>query len=82
MPSNVTLAKRRRAFNEGRIAARQGLTDNPYDNATLRGLWERGRTGERKGTIKSPIERRGKAQGEPTRPWPARRMERGIRNES
>ena len=55
MPSNVSKARRRKSFDEGRRSAREVLTENPYDNPTLQRLWERGRTQEQGGQVAGPI---------------------------
>jgi hypothetical protein len=55
MPSNVSKARRRKSFDEGRRSAREVLTENPYDNPTLRRLWERGRTQEQGGQVAGAI---------------------------
>ena len=55
MPSNISKTRRHRAFDEGRRSAREPNAENPYDNATLRRLWEQGRTKELAGEIKLPI---------------------------
>lgn len=43
MPSNVPMTRRRRAYRQGRIAQRDGIAFNPYDNAVLRAVFEKGR---------------------------------------
>ena len=55
MPSNIPMARLRKAFNEGRRSAASEIAENPYDNAKLRQLWEQGRTKERAGELKDPI---------------------------
>ncbi len=55
MPSNIPMARLRKAFNEGRRSATIETAENPYDNKKLQQLWEAGRTQERAGEIKTPI---------------------------
>lgn len=55
MPSNIPMARLRKAFNEGRRSATIEAAENPYDNQKLRELWEQGRAQERAGEIKTPI---------------------------
>jgi hypothetical protein len=55
MPSRVSLARRRKAFDEGRRAATDSLAKNPYANAALKKLWETGLKLQKAGEIKFPI---------------------------
>ena len=55
MPSNVSKARLQKAFNEGRRSAIVEHAQNPYDNAKLRELWEKGRAMQRAGDLKEPI---------------------------
>jgi hypothetical protein len=55
MPSNVSIARRRRSFDEGRRSAREASAESPYDNPMLRRLWERGRAQEQGGRVAGPI---------------------------
>ena len=55
MPSNIPMARLRKAFNEGRRSATTEIAENPYDNAKLRQLWEHGREQQRAGQITTPI---------------------------
>ena len=55
MPSSISKARLRKAFDEGRRSARVAAAGNPYDNPKLRRLWEQGRTQEQAGEIKTPI---------------------------
>lgn len=55
MPSNLSKTRIRKAFNEGRRSAAVETAENPYDNPTLRRIWEKGREQQRAGTIESPI---------------------------
>ena len=40
MPSNLSKGRRRKAFDEGRRSAATEGAENPYDNPTLRRMWE------------------------------------------
>ena len=55
MPSNISKARLRKAFDEGRRSAGEGSAQNPYDNPKLRKLWEEGRARQRAGELQSPI---------------------------
>lgn len=55
MPSSISKARLRKAFNEGRRSATEPAAQNPYDNAKLRQLWEDGRSQQKAGQIKTPI---------------------------
>ena len=55
MPSNISKARLSKAFNEGRRSAREAAAENPYDNPTLRQLWEQGRAKEQAGELGTPI---------------------------
>jgi hypothetical protein len=55
VPSNIPMARLRKAFNEGRRSAATEIAENPYDNVKLRQLWEQGRTKQRAGELKDPI---------------------------
>ena len=55
MPSSLSKARLRKAFNEGRRSATSEAAVNPYDNPKLRQLWEQGRTQQRAGELKTPI---------------------------
>jgi len=55
MPARVSLARRRRAFDEGRRAAADERPSNPYDNVTLKLLWDRGYQQQKAGALNSPI---------------------------
>jgi len=54
VPSSISKARLRKAFDEGRRAANSEVP-NPYDNPKLQALWEQGRTMQRAGQIKTPI---------------------------
>jgi hypothetical protein len=54
VPSNITRARLRKAFNEGRRSAAEAA-DNPYDNPKLRRLWEDGHARQRAGEFKTPV---------------------------
>ena len=55
MPSNISRGRRQKAFDEGRRSATTAVAENPYDNPTLRRLWEEGRAQQQAGTIDAPI---------------------------
>ncbi len=55
MPSNIPMARLRKAFNEGRRSAASEIAENPYDNVKLRQLWEQGRAKQRSGELKDPV---------------------------
>lgn len=55
MPSTISKARLRKAFNEGRRSAKVDAEENPYDNPKLRRLWEQGREQQRSGQITTPI---------------------------
>lgn len=55
MPSNIPMARLRKAFNEGRRSAASDIAENPYDNQKLRQLWEQGRAKQRAGELTDPI---------------------------
>jgi len=55
MPSTISKARLRKAFNEGRRSAARESVANPYDNAKLHRLWEDGRAQQRAGTLTTPI---------------------------
>jgi hypothetical protein len=55
VPSNIPMARLRKAFNEGRRSAAAEIAENPYDNQKLRQLWEQGRAKQRAGELKDPI---------------------------
>ena len=54
MASNLSRSRLSKAFNEGRRAALENV-ENPYDNPTLRALWDRGRAQQRAGELTTPI---------------------------
>jgi hypothetical protein len=54
VPSSISKARLRKAFDEGRRSATSEV-QNPYDNPKLQKLWEQGRTMQRNGEIKTPI---------------------------
>src|SRR3954468_11288466 len=54
MPSSLSRSRRIKAFNEGRRSAKEPAT-NPYDNPTLRDLWDQGRARELSGELTTPI---------------------------
>jgi hypothetical protein len=55
MPSRVSLARRRKAFDEGRRAATDNFAKNPYANAALKKLWDEGLRQQKVGEIKTAI---------------------------
>ena len=55
MPSSISKARLSKAFNEGRRAASEESAQNPYGNAKLQELWERGRAQQKSGQLKTPI---------------------------
>jgi hypothetical protein len=55
MPSNLSRGRLSKAFNEGRRAAFDKVGENPYQNPKLRLLWEKGRSEQLAGTLKTPI---------------------------
>ena len=55
MPSNISPARRHKAFDEGRRSANVEAAENPYDNPTLRRLWDLGRAQQRAGEITTPL---------------------------
>lgn len=55
MPSNISKARLHKAFNEGRRSATAANAENPYDNSKLRQLWEKGRTQQLAGELKTPV---------------------------
>ena len=55
MPSSISKARLRKAFNEGRRSATSQAMENPHDNPKLRQLWEQGRAMQRSGEVKTPI---------------------------
>jgi hypothetical protein len=55
MPSSISKARLRKAFNEGRRSANEPGALNPYDNPKLRQLWEDGRSQQLAGQLKVPI---------------------------
>jgi hypothetical protein len=55
MPARVSIIRRRRAFDEGRRSVADNHPMNPYQNATLKRLWEAGRAAQVAGTLKTPI---------------------------
>jgi hypothetical protein len=54
MPSNIPQPRRRKAFNEGRRSVKEAA-ENPYDNPTLRRLWEQGRAQQGAGSLLTPV---------------------------
>jgi hypothetical protein len=54
VPSSISKARLRKAFDEGRRSANSEVP-NPYDNPKLQALWEQGRRMQRSGELKSPI---------------------------
>lgn len=70
MPSRVSILRRRRAFDEGRRSVTDNNATNPYDNATLKALWETGRAKQKSGELTTPI---------PALPHAARRAERAAK---
>src|SRR5688500_10851028 len=54
MPSSISKARLRKAFNEGRRSANEPGAENPYDNPKLRQLWEDGRSQQLAGQLKVP----------------------------
>lgn len=80
MPSNLSIARRRKAFDEGRRSATHPAAENPYDQSKLRQLWELGRSQQQSGELESPAPAREVGEGEaqraprnPPRPKPPRR---------
>ena len=55
MPSNISMSRLSKAFNEGRRSANAEAAQNPYDNPKLQRLWEQGRLQQRAGQIATPI---------------------------
>ena len=55
VPATLSMSRRRKAFNEGRRSAAEAAAENPYDNPTLRRLWELGREQQRAGDLTTPI---------------------------
>lgn len=55
MPSNISKSRLAKAFNEGRRSVTAEQAQNPYDNAKLRELWEKGRAMQKAGELKTPI---------------------------
>jgi hypothetical protein len=55
VPTNISRARLRKAFNEGRRSATSETTTNPYAHPKLRQLWEDGRAQQRAGTLTTPI---------------------------
>jgi len=55
MPLNISKGRLRKAFNEGRRSAAAEASSNPYDNAKLRELWEKGRAMQRAGELTTHI---------------------------
>jgi hypothetical protein len=55
MPSTISNARLRKAFNEGRRSATMERARNPYENPKLQELWERGRAKQKAGELKTPI---------------------------
>ena len=55
MPSRVSILRRRRAFDEGRRSVADTNAHNPYDNPTLKALWETGRAKQKSGELTTPI---------------------------
>jgi len=93
VPSNISKARLRKAFNEGRRSATVESAQNPYDNPKLQKLWEDGRAKQKAGELKDPIpplepgETRaqkiqhnppGSAQPPARRPAPPRRFGQGF----
>jgi hypothetical protein len=55
MPSNISQARRTKAFDEGRRSAKDSKAENPYANVKLQKLWEQGRAQQLSGQISTPI---------------------------
>ena len=55
MPSSISPARLRKAFDEGRRSAASETAVNPYDNPKLRRLWDDGRAKQRAGELTTPI---------------------------
>ena len=55
MPSNISPTRLTKAFDEGRRAAFDKLSTNPYQNPKLRQLWEKGRAQQLAGRLNTPI---------------------------
>ena len=55
MSTNISRARLRKSFNEGRRSATSETTTNPYAHPKLRQLWEDGRAQQRAGTLTTPI---------------------------
>jgi hypothetical protein len=55
MPSSVSLARRRKAFDEGRRAATDNFAKNPYANPALKKLWEEGLRQQKGGLLTTPV---------------------------
>ena len=54
MPSSISKARLRKAFDEGRRSATE-TAENPYDNPKLRQLWDQGRAMQRAGELATPL---------------------------
>ena len=55
MPSSISKARLRKAFDEGRRSASSETAQNPYDNPKLRKLWDDARARQRAGELTTPI---------------------------
>jgi hypothetical protein len=55
VPSNLSKARLRKSFNEGRRSATSETATNPYAHPKLQQLWEDGRAQQRAGTLTTPI---------------------------
>lgn len=67
MPSNLSIRRRRKAFDEGRRSADKPAAQNPYDQPKLRQLWDLGRTQQQSGELKTPVPLRAQTEGEALR---------------
>ena len=65
---NISIARRQKAFDEGRRSAKVASARNPYENTKLRDLWERGRAHEQAGTLTTPIPPLAHGRHEPLNP--------------
>jgi hypothetical protein len=70
MSSNVAVVRRRKAFNEGRRSTLEESPHNPFDNATLHALWEKGRTMQLAFQVKGTIPPREAGEYASHRPLP------------
>ena len=67
MPSNLSIARRRKAFDEGRRSVAYSAAVNPYDHPKLRQLWDLGRSQQQSGELKTAPPPREVGEGEAIR---------------